>query len=78
MLGVFGSVPALDQYVKKSLKIYKLDENPLKKILEFYEENKKIIDSYEIHTYDFLTSEETDILYTKAKIVDMCGFMASQ
>lgn len=75
MLGVFASVPAFDQYVSKSLGVSKLNKNSLEKIGRFYDQNKEIIDNYDIHTYDFLTGEETDIIYTKAKIIDMCGFM---
>lgn len=75
MLGFFASVPAFDQYVSKSLGVSKLNKNSLEKIGRFYDQNKEIIDNYDIHTYDFLTGEETDIIYTKAKIIDMCGFM---
>jgi len=78
MLGVFANVPAFDQYVKKSLKIYDLNEKSLLKLKTFYENNKSIIDSFKIHTFDFLTSDETDIIYTKAKLVDMCGFIDGQ
>ncbi|WP_414469269.1 hypothetical protein [Methanobacterium sp. ACI-7] len=78
MLGVFANVPAFDQYVQKSLKVYKLNEKSLWKIKEFYDQNKTVIDSFNIPTYDFLNGEETDILYTKAKLVDMCGFMEGQ
>lgn len=75
MLGVFANVPAFDQYVSKSLKVYQLNEKSLLKLKMFYEENKSDIDSFKILTFDFLTSKETDILYTKAKLVDMYGFM---
>jgi len=75
MLGVFGNVPAFDINVKKSLKLNSLNEKSLLKIKDFYEKNSKIIDSYKIYTYDFLTSKETDITYTKAKLVDMYGFI---
>lgn len=78
MLGVFANVPAFDQYVKNSLKIYDLNEKSLLKLKTFYDENKSIIDSFKIFTFDFLTSDETDIIYTKAKLVDMCGFMEGQ
>ncbi|MBM7408383.1 hypothetical protein [Methanococcus maripaludis] len=75
MLGVFGNVPAYDTNVKKSLKLNSLNEKSLLKIKDFYEKNSEIIDSYEIYTYDFLTSKNTDIKYTKAKLVDMYGFI---
>ncbi|OGC21943.1 hypothetical protein A2310_03995 [candidate division WOR-1 bacterium RIFOXYB2_FULL_37_13] len=75
MLGVFANIPAYDQYFRKSLKLYSLNKKSLLKIKKFYEENKEIFDSFKIHTFDFLTSQETDIIYPKAKLVDMCGFV---
>lgn len=75
MLGVFANVPAFDQYFKKSLKVYKFNKKSLLKIKEFYEQNKLILDSFKIYTFNFLNSSETDIIYTKAKLIDMCGFI---
>jgi len=74
MLGVFANVPAYDQYFRKSLKLYSLNKKSLLKIKKFYDENKEIFDSFKIHTFDFLTSKETDIIYPRAKLIDMCGF----
>ena len=78
MLGVFANVPAFDQYFCRSFHVYKLNKKSLKIIRNFYEKNKKSIDFYEIRTFDFLTSNETDIIYSKAKLIDMCGFMEGQ
>ena len=78
MLGVFANIPAYDQYFRKSLKLHSVNRKSLLKIKAFYEENKEIFDSFKIHTFDFLTSRETDIIYTKAKLIDMCGFMDGQ
>ncbi len=75
MLGVFANIPAYDQYFRKSLKLHSVNKKSLLKIKKFYEENKKKIDSFKIYTLDFLTSQETDIVYTKAKLIDMCGFI---
>ncbi|MHA1972493.1 MAG: hypothetical protein ACTSW1_05860 [Candidatus Hodarchaeales archaeon] len=78
MLGVFGNVPAFDQYVKKSFKIYKFDKRSLRKIKVFYENNKKTIDEIKIPTIDFWNGNETSVLYPKAKIIDMYGFIEGQ
>ncbi len=78
MLGVFANIPAYDQYFRKSLKLHSLNKQSLLKIKKFYEENKETFDSFKIHTFDFLTSQETDIIYPKAKLIDMCGFMDGQ
>ena len=78
MLGVFANVPAFDTYFRKSLKVYSFNKKSLLKIKDFYEDNKSVFDSYQIHTFDFLSSKETDIVYTKAKLIDMCGFMDGQ
>ena len=79
MLGVFANVPAFDTYVgKSSLKLHTFNKHSLTNIKKFYEENKSILDSFKIHTYDFLTSQETDVMYTKAKLIDMCGVIDGQ
>lgn len=78
MLGVFANVPAFDQYFRKSLGVFSLNKKALIKIKEFYETNKQDIDEFKIHTFDYLTGQETDIVYTKAKLIDMCGFMLSK
>jgi hypothetical protein len=75
MLGVFANVPALDQFVKKSLKINILNKESILIIKGFYEKNKSIFDSYKIQTFDFQSSTKTNIIYTKAKLVDMCCFI---
>ena len=78
MLGVFANIPAYDQYFRKSLNLHSLNKKSLLKIKKFYKESKETFDSFKIHTFDFLTSQETDIIYPKAKLIDMCGFMAGQ
>lgn len=78
MLGVFANVPAFDQYFGKSMHMYTFNERSLRKIKDFYEDNKLEIDYFKIQTFDFLTSEETDIYYSKAKLIDMYGFMDGQ
>ena len=75
MLGVFANIPAYDQYFRKSLKLHALNKKSLLKIKKFYEKNKETFDSFKIHTFDFLTSKETDITYPNAKLIDMCGFI---
>ena len=78
MLGVFANVPAFDTYFRKSLKVYSFNKKSLLKIKNFYEDNKSVFDSYQIHTFDFLSSKESDVVYTRAKLIDMCGFMDGQ
>lgn len=82
MLGVFANVPAYDGYFKKFLKgqgyCQTFNEESLGKIKEFFKENKKVLDLYQIPTLDFKTGKETDLVYTKAKLVDMYGFMDGQ
>ncbi len=78
MLGVFANVPAFDQYFRRSLKVYSLNKKALLRIKEFYLKNKVVFDSYKIYTLDFLTSKETNVIYTKAKLIDMYGFIDGQ
>lgn len=78
MLGIFANIPAFDQYFRKSLKVYSVNKNSLLKIKKFYLENEDIFNSFKVYTFDFLTSNETNIIYTKAKLIDMCGFIDGQ
>lgn len=78
MLGVFANIPAFDKYFRKGLKVYSVNKKSLLKVKEFYLKNKEDLDSFKIHTLDFLTLKETDNIYTKAKLIDMCGFIAGQ
>lgn len=84
MLGVFANVPAYDAYFVKFLRlngyVQTFGPKSLRSIKEFYEDqnHKEKIDRYnkEIHTCSFQDSKNTGIRYTKAKIIDMCGFVA--
>lgn len=80
MLGVFGNVPAFDTYFNKGFGFYCCKKNQLKNISDFYKENKDIVDKYskKILTFDFLAGKTTKRNYTKAKIIDMIGFIAGQ
>ena len=78
MLGVFANTPALDKFVKSSLGINSFNNNSLLKIKDFYEKNRNDFDSFKIRTFGFLTSKETEIFYTKAKLIDMFGFIDGQ
>ena len=87
MLGIFGFVPAYDDYFCKSFNelsnkrcgFTKFDNASLDIIKEFYDHNKHSIDKLasETFTYNFITGEKTKINYTKAKIIDMYGFTLS-
>lgn len=83
MLGVFANTPAFDTFFNKSFRVNRFNEKSLIKIRDFYEENKVVIDSYEIFTYEFSpfgnnNVKETDIVYSKAKLIDMYGFIKGQ
>ena len=85
LLGVFGFIPAFDTNFLKAFKFMSNDNRGfkvvniknLKIISEFYSSNKIVIDEFAstTKTYDFATGEKTNISYTKAKIIDMYGFM---
>lgn len=78
MLGVFSNVPAYDDFFRKGFKVHSFGKKSLRMMAKFYEENKKIIDKYKIHTFDFSTGKETHRKYNKAKIIDMIGFVEGQ
>ncbi|MDA8246949.1 hypothetical protein [Acidithiobacillus sp.] len=84
MLGVFGFVPAFDNYFgdtfrdifKDECRFRSLNDNSLNCIHQFYEHNKDDIDtlSASIFVTNFSTGRKTNINYTKSKVIDMYGF----
>ena len=86
LLGIFGFIPAFDNYFCNSFReisggqcgFRKVNEKSLLHIRRFYESNKNAIDklSAETFTKDFLTGQDTTVNYPKAKIIDMYGFTA--
>lgn len=78
MLGVFGNVPAFDQYFRKGFKVHTFNRDSLLKVKEFYDKHKSLFDSIKIQAFDFSSGGVTDIIYPKAKLIDMYGFMAGQ
>lgn len=77
MLGVFGIVPAFDQYFKNGMGITTFNEKTLLALHNFYECNRAEIDSINIKTLEFGSGTETTRVYTKAKLIDMFGFIVS-
>lgn|GEM_PF-687363 len=77
MLGVFGCVPALDRNFRKAFRVNNLNEKTLMKIAEYYKKNRTDFKKFEesIRTIDFVTGKETSRRYTKAKLIDMVGFV---
>ena len=78
MLGIFGCVPAIDQYFYSSFhKRYKgfgkLGTKELNCLKKFYDEYKYELDSFQISVLDF-SGNNTNLLYKKAKLIDMYGF----
>lgn len=78
MLGIFSNVPAYDVFFRKGLNVHSFGKKSLREIANFYDGNQEIIDKYKIRTFDFSTGKETHRIYTKAKIIDMIGFIAGQ
>lgn len=74
ILGVMGSVPAFDRYFRKGFGCSTFGPKSLRGIGSFYEEHAEAIDSIDIPTLDFTTGEETDIRYTRSKLIDMAFF----
>ena len=84
LLGVFGFIPAFDNYFCNSFReiskgqcgFRKLNLKSISSLKTFYESNKTTIDrlSAETYTTDFSTGQKTTINYPKVKIIDMYGF----
>jgi hypothetical protein len=85
LLGVFGFVPAFDNYFSNTFRgMFKdecgfrsLNSKSLECIHRFYEHNKVDIDRLSSQTFvtDFSNGQKTNINYTKSKIIDMYGFI---
>jgi len=75
MLGVFGCVPALDQYVIKGSGLRTLNRSSLEWLARFYAANREVIDRNRIATLDFDTGKATRRLYSRAKVIDMVFFV---
>ena len=78
MLVVFGNVPAFDTYFKNAFsKIYGVFSSfgikELDAINDFYSNFKILLDSIKINVIDF-NGKPTNIIYKKAKLIDMYGF----
>ena len=84
MLGVFGFIPAYDNFFGNTFRdifqgtcgFRSVNQKSLHCIQLFYADNKDEIDQYssKIHVKEFATGDESDITYTKSKIIDMYGF----
>lgn len=76
MLGVFGNTPAFDQnFCKGFCMNNSLTKNNLLNLKDYYKDYQNELDDYKIRTIDFDTGDETNRYYTKAKIIDMVGFI---
>lgn len=88
MLGVFGSLPAFDNYFCNTFRVLtdrqcgfrRVNNKSLTFIKSFYKANNLIIDKLANQTFtiDFTTKQKTKINYPKAKIIDMYGFTVGQ
>jgi hypothetical protein len=79
MLAIFGNVPAFDSnFCLPEVGLRKnatFCAESLKKILEFYNAHKNEIDTCKIPTLDFLTGQPTNIQYSRARIIDIFGYV---
>jgi hypothetical protein len=88
MLGIFGFVPAYDDYFCESFRkmtngkcgFRTFNKESLKIIEDFYICNNASINrlSGEIFTYDFISGKKSKMNYPKVKIIDMYGFSLGQ
>lgn len=87
LLGVFGFIPAFDQYFcgtfrdifkRENAGFRRINEKSLTLIKVFYAKHQLAIDELASSTFttDFKSGLKTDINYPKAKIIDMYGFSA--
>ena len=84
LLGVFGVTPAFDRFFGDAFRgivpgagFRTFGKKSLMKIHSFYEANSSIIDKIasETRVLDFESGELTQLVYPKAKVIDMYGFI---
>lgn len=71
MLGVFGNIPAFDNFFKAGFRAATFGPKSFRRIGHFYHENADAIERHRVPTLDFDTGRPTHRLYTRAKIIDM-------
>lgn len=76
MLGVFGCVPAFDQYFKKGFGAHTVSLRSLSRIGAFYQDHAQAIDAHRIPTLSFETGLPTARIYPRAKVIDMIFFVS--
>lgn len=76
MLGVFGNVPAFDNYFRSGSKLGTFNELSLNKIKKFFDDHQKTISNEvkKTKTLEYNSGVKGDRNYTKAKIIDMIFF----
>lgn len=84
MLGIFGFIPAYDQYFQNAFRLIATDDcrfrsvnkKSLACIHNFYQANEQEINrqSSSLFTTNFLTGQKTKFNYPKSKIINMYGF----
>lgn len=75
MLGVFGNVPAFDTNFKRGFGVSTFGPKALRKIGCFFRDNTEVIDAHRVKTLDFISGNETQRSYTRAKVIDMAFFI---
>ena len=82
MLGVFGSVPAFDTNFRQGCRVAGIvgtfGLRALGNIDAFYQGNAAVIDAYRVPTLDFVSGEQTQRRYTRAKVIDMAFFIEGE
>jgi hypothetical protein len=71
MLGVFGCVPAFDNYFCSGFGTWSMSSKAFRRIGLYYKENSETIENYRVPTIDFSTGRPTKRKYTRAKVIDM-------
>jgi hypothetical protein len=78
MLGVFGSVPAFDTNFKRGFGVSTFCANALRDVEKYYHQNADLLDKYRVRTLDFVTGQQTDRRYPRAKVIDMAFFIEGE
>ncbi len=80
MLGVFGNVPAFDNYFMQGSGLRGFGRDALAALGRYYRANQGTFDTErsKLRTFDFITGKPTARPYTRAKLLDMVFWVEGQ
>jgi hypothetical protein len=74
LLGTLGGIPAFDNYFSRGTGMWKPNVDALMRLKSFYDSHRSMLDKQELRCINFQPKDESIVLYTTAKKLDMIFF----